>query len=397
MIRFCNLKTAAMQLTKTLREENLLLKIENQNLRSQNVLLKKGSVDDKAYHESQMRFHTVFESSRLGNKIISQDLKILEVNQAMVTLLGYRDKKDIIGTTIFDYSPPEFKKDWNILHKNLWEKRMPSFSIETCLRKRDGSIIWCNITSILFMDNGLNLGYTIFEDITEQHKLRQQKEEFISVASHELKTPITSLLAVLQLMNRLMGTETELNPKLTLLARNAETYSIKLKKLVADLLSSTKLEQGQLAINKSRFLMADLIQNCCPDTRLSGKYSILKTGDLSLEVFADADKIDQVLINFINNAVKYAPESREITVNIERLNDQIKVSVRDQGVGIPKKELPKLFKRYYRVDEKDNQTSGLGLGLYISAEIIKRHGGKIGANSKIGEGSTFWFTIPDKT
>lgn len=385
-----------MQIHKTLREENLLLKIENQDLRSQNILLKQGSVDHQAYNESQMRFHTVFESSRLGNKIISEDLKILEVNQAMVSLLGYKHKKDIIGTTIFDYSPPEFKKDWNILHKNLWEKRMPSFSIETCLRKQDGSIIWCNITSILFIDNRLNLGYTIFEDITEQHKLRQQKEEFISVASHELKTPITSLLAVLQLMNRLMSTEPELNPKLSLLAQNAETYSIKLRKLVADLLSSTKLEQGQLAINKSRFLLADLIQNCCQDTRQSGKYSIVKTGDLTLEVFADPDKIDQVLINLINNAVKYAPESEEITVHMERLKGQIKVSVKDQGAGIPAAELPNLFKRYYRVDEKDNQTSGLGLGLYISAEIIKRHGGKIGAKSKMGSGSAFWFTIPDE-
>ena len=138
----------------------------DQSLQNEIAELKK---QNQEYKESHERFETVFENSKLGNKIISADLKILQVNQAMVTLLGYDHKEEIIGSNIFDYAPDYCHKDWEVLRKKLWQKEMPSFSLETCLMKKDGTLIWCQVTSILFPDNSKTLGYTIIEDTTEKY------------------------------------------------------------------------------------------------------------------------------------------------------------------------------------------------------------------------------------
>jgi PAS domain S-box-containing protein len=347
------------------------------------------------YKEIQHRFETVFERSRLGNKIIDQDLKILQVNQSLVTMLGYVNKEDIIGTRIFDYAPADRRKDWTFLQQKLWSNLTPSFSLETCLLKKDGSLIWCQVTSILIPENGQRLGYTILEEVTEQHNLRLQREEFISVASHELKTPITSLNATLQVMNKIINVKPQTPPELVQFGQNAQRYVAKLTHLVEDLLNTTKIERGQLTLNKTIFTISDVIDSCCSHILLSGIYKVVYQGDHSLKVFADQFKIDQVMVNLVNNAVKYAPQSKEIFIRVEHLGHATRISVTDQGNGIEENQLEQLFDRFFRVKGQAAKASGLGLGLYICAEIIRRHGGEIGVESKVGEGATFWFTLPD--
>jgi PAS domain S-box-containing protein len=347
------------------------------------------------YQESQTRFKTVFENSKLGNKIISPELKILQVNPAMVALLGYDNKEDIIGSKILDYAPDHCHKDWKVLQEKLWQKSMPSFSLETCLLRKDGTLIWCQVTSILFTDNGETLGYTIIENVTEKHLLRIQKEEFISVASHELKTPITTLILSLQLIIRKMTLGIVVTEDVIKLCDSADKNATKLNHLVNDLLNSSKIDHGQLDLNRSSFMLADVIEGCCTHVRLEGKYQITYTGDHSLMVYADKYKIDQVLVNFVNNAVKYSPASLEIIIHAEKIPGFTKVSVTDRGWGIAPENIVKLFNRYYRIGTEHHYASGLGLGLYISSEIIKKHDGEIGVNSDIGKGSTFWFTLPD--
>jgi PAS domain S-box-containing protein len=347
------------------------------------------------YEETYQRYTTVFELSRLGNKIIDPDLKILQANQSLVTMLGYEKKEDIIGTRIFDYAPKDRRQDWAFLQQKLWASLTPSFSLETCLLKKDGTLIWCQVTSILIPENGRRLGYTILEDITEQHNLRLKREEFISVASHELKTPITSLNATLQIMNQLLGVKPEMPAEVIKFGRNAQSYVTKLIHLVEDLLNTTKIEQGQLTLNKTIFTLADVIEGCCSHIHLAGEYKIVYQGYPTLKVFADQFKIEQVVTNLVNNAIKYAPQSKEIFVQAGHTGDRTRVSVTDKGNGIPEDQLKNLFDRFFRVKGKTAETSGLGLGLYICAEIIGRHGGEIGVESKVGEGSTFWFTLPD--
>ena len=134
---------------------------------------------------------------------------------------------------------------------------------------------------------------------------------------------------------------------------------------------------------------------CCQHVRISGDFQIIYEGEKNITVHADKDKIEQVLVNFVNNAVKYAPASKEIRVKVITEGVLARVMVIDNGPGIPGERLPDLFKRYYRVHSNDgNNISGLGLGLYISAEIIRQHGCDIGVDSQLGQGSTFWFTLP---
>ena len=142
-----------MDIIAELRAENELLKKENKELRQAGKNAKIDFDRQEAFRESQIRFRTIFEASRLGNKIISSDLSILQVNDAMVKLLGYNNKEEVIGTRILDYAPLDSHKDWIFLQKKLWQLATTSFSIETCLYRRDKTIIQCQVTSILFQDN----------------------------------------------------------------------------------------------------------------------------------------------------------------------------------------------------------------------------------------------------
>jgi len=385
--------TENMDNIKALKSEIAQLKKENAQFKA--LAIDRNSLKpDGLTAKNLMRFRTVFESSRLGNKIIDSYLNILQVNPSLVKLLGFENKEQVIGTKIFDYVPDDFKKDWLVLQENLWHKSTPSFSLDTCLRKKDGTVVWVHVTSILFEEGDQTLGFTVIEDITEQHDLRLQKEEFISIASHELKTPITSLKAVTQLLNRMIKKEPAISEKIASLASHAELYTTKLIHLVEDLSDSTKIQQGQLSLNKSSFPLSNVLEECCNHIPVDGKHYITNKGDLETVVFGDQNKIEQVLINFVNNAVKYAPDSEEIIIQIENLKDRTKVSVIDCGPGISAESLPKVFNRYYRVSKEGVRRSGLGLGLFISSEIIRRHDGEIGVNSELGKGCQFWFTIP---
>jgi PAS domain S-box-containing protein len=225
-------------------------------------------------------------------------------------------------------------------------------------------------------------------------KLQKQKDEFTTLASHELRTPITSLRATLQLINRIIQEEKVENERLKSLARNAERHTKKLSSLVDDLLITTVLPNEELILNKSKFTFSEVIDGCCNHILMNGTHTIEKVGDTSTVIFADQHKIDQVMINLLNNAVKYAPNSNNILIGIEHINTFIKVSVTDEGIGIADINRVRIFERFKKADDAQTQ-SGFGMGLYICSEIIKMHGGEIGVDSVIGKGSSFWFTIPD--
>ncbi|MGQ7856514.1 ATP-binding protein [Pedobacter sp. WC2501] len=245
----------------------------------------------------------------------------------------------------------------------------------------------------LFSDqNELSGGVCTFIDVTARRKLMKEKDDFISIASHELKTPITSLGASLQLMKKMK--DNLASPILPKLIEQANKSMERLNSLVGSLLDVNNINIGALRLNKKAFIIYEMIDECCQQLRLAGEYRLKITGDCSLRMYADQERISQVVVNLINNAVKYAPESRVIKINISIQDGMAKISVEDQGRGIDIEKIPHLFDRYYRADYKSLHYSGLGLGLYISADIIRRHGGEIGVDSVPGQGACFWFTAP---
>lgn len=265
---------------------------------------------------------------------------------------------------------------------------------QTRLKRIDGLYVWhlIRLMPILDEQNQIQLWIGTATDIQELKLLQQHKDDFIIIASHELKTPITSLKMSLQLLDRIKD-----NPPSAMLSKlivQANKSLEKVSTLVEDLLNSSMANQDQLPLNQQHFVLAEAIKACCHDIDVEGIYTIKIEGELHVKVFADTTRIEQIVINFINNAIKYAPQSKEIIIHIEKIEELVKVSVIDKGPGIPAEKQRYIFDRYYRVENTVGQYTGLGLGLYICSEIIKKHNGQIGVKSDIGKGSAFWFTLP---
>ncbi|SMC76243.1 chemotaxis protein CheB [Pedobacter africanus] len=234
-------------------------------------------------------------------------------------------------------------------------------------------------------------------DITKtnelQKELMEKKDEFMSIASHELKTPITSIKAFLQLTAR-VARKGVVNADMLTYIDKAERQLENLTFLVSDLLDVSKIHAGKMQFNYSRFNMTDLITECVGDMQNTEDFEIVIKHIDDVEVYADQHRIEQVLKNFLSNAIKYSPESKAVVVYTEQIGREIKVIVKDFGIGIPADKANLVFDRFFRVDNSNYQFSGLGLGLYICAEIVTRHGGTFGVESEEGKGSEFWFRIP---
>ena len=347
----------------------------------------------KALAESEVRFRNMMETIPQISWTNTVDGEFTFYNQRWYDYTGLNKKetkesgsKSIIHS---DDLPAARDEYFSILRNG----KGGEFQIRG--KREDGLYRWHLIRLMPIKNEGekvAQLWVGTATDIQELRLLQQQKDDFISIASHELKTPITALKASLQIMNKMKE-----NPSSALFLNLIGRANISLNKvssLVENLLNTSKANEDQIHLNQKIFTISKIAEDCCHHVRDEGSYTIKTEGDMKLKVYADAMRIDQVIINLVNNAVKYAPKSKVVIIKIEELDNSAKVSIIDKGPGIGPEKLPHLFDRYYRVDSSGNQYSGLGLGLYISAEIIKKHKGEIGVDSELGKGSTFWFTLP---
>lgn len=220
------------------------------------------------------------------------------------------------------------------------------------------------------------------------------KDDFINMAAHELKTPLTSLRAYNQIIQSLLKkncVETAL----------AYTYKMqnqfdRLNKLIFDLLDVSRIQSGDLDLSQSLFYLDDVTREVVSGLQPAFATHLIYTkGRTEKHTLGDPDRIGQVITNFIINAVKYSPHADHIVLSLETVNETNCFHIQDFGVGIDKKHQPRIFERYYRVnDENDKKYSGLGIGLYVSSEIIKRQGGRTWVESNPGQGSIFSFSLP---
>lgn len=235
--------------------------------------------------------------------------------------------------------------------------------------------------------------FGISTDIDDQKKALEKKDEFISIASHELKTPVTSIKGYVQLLK--YDFQQEGNTNAANLLHKADLQINKLNSLINDLLDVQKIENGQLLYNEEKFGFATLVKEIIEETGRITRHTIDCRMGADCSIRGDRNKIGQVIVNFIDNARKYSPEDTVISVTTVNKDGKIRLSVKDEGLGIPKDQQPKIFERFFRVSgKKENTYAGLGLGLYISAEIIRRHQGTIGVESEAGKGSVFYFELP---
>ena len=254
----------------------------------------------------------------------------------------------------------------------------------------------------VFAKNGKVDGIAFFGfDVTDLVKgqqatreLMQKKDEFLSIASHELKTPITSLKGSIQIVQRLIhknGGADNISPFI----EKAGKQTGRLTALVEDLLDVTRIQGGKMLFNYSTFNAAEMIHDCADEIESNtGTHKIEVEANPEVQIYADRPRLEQVINNFLLNAIKYSPDSNRVIIKSEVKNGRLKVSVTDFGIGIPENQQKEIFNRFFRVQGSSHKFSGLGLGLYISSEIIGRHKGTVGVESVEDEGSTFWFSIP---
>ncbi|UKT62990.1 sensor histidine kinase [Pedobacter mucosus] len=476
--------------------------------------MEKGPFDnfEQRFTECDDKFNTIFDLTSVATKIIRSDLTTIKVNAAICDMLGYR-AEELEGIKILDLACEDYIDHWHHLQEELWSKQVPFFKLEACLYRKDRTLVWVSVTTILYQDQGETFGFTVLDDIsgmknfTESQKrldmalkysgtaiwemdlrtnkvfrsqdhdeifgysqnqndwtlnsycqhisedtlldfnnavwniprvggmdvqvkvkdgevaakwlnikgkaefdkqgvaikvigvinditkdklLERHKDDFITIASHELKTPVTSLKASLQLLDRLKDDLSERVRKLIVQANKGVN---RITLIIDDLLHAGKNYQNQVLINKSNFNLFELAQEIGDQFAASETQAIFIEGSKDIMVYADAERIGRVLTNFIGNAAKYAADS-DIIIEIAQTEQYSRVSVTDKGKGISPEKVPMLFNRYYQTDFNQDEYSGLGLGLYISANIIEKHDGRIGVESTPGLGSSFWFELP---
>lgn len=242
-------------------------------------------------------------------------------------------------------------------------------------------------------DGNLSCFSGLMIDITEQKFDELRKNDFIGMVSHELKTPLTSLNAYVQM---LYSKAKKSEDSFTADALGKVNQQVKkMSVMINSFLNMSRLESGKIDLNKQDFNLTELINDIIDETKIASVHYIKLLPCNPVTVNADRDKIWSVISNLLSNAIKYSAPDKTIEIKCTLIDKMVQISVKDEGVGIKPEALDKLFERYYRVETNDNKhISGFGIGLYLSAEIIQRHNGKIWAESVPGNGSTFFFNLP---
>ena len=309
-------------------------------------------------------------------------------NQAELDLLGYT-KEEYIGAKISDFHAERNIID-DILTRLINNETLVNY--QATLRCKDGSVKYVLINSNVLRKNGKFLHTRCFtRDITDLKKEEEKKNKFIAMVSHELKTPLTSIKSYIQvLLSKALKEGDEFRSRIL---TRTDAQIKKMTNMVADFLTLSRLEEARINLHKEIFNINSLCKEIISDAKIISPHHhiILKESD-NIKIFADREKIGQVLTNLLSNAIKYSSPDNTITIGCERTNDEVKIYVRDTGMGIATTDQLKLFNPFYRVEnELTKSISGFGMGLYLVSELLRYHGSQVMLDSKEGVGSTFYF------
>lgn len=282
---------------------------------------------------------------------------------------------------------------------SAWTKALKSgepYEIEFRIKDKINEYRWFLIRALPLRDNAGKIikWYGTNTDIHHQKELEHQKDNFLGIASHELKTPVTSLKAYAQVMESMFKRAGDFKNADLLKKMNKQVD--RLTYLITDLLDVTKINSGRLQFNHSTFNFNEMVDEVIEEVqRTSFKHAFVKQFKLAGDVYGDRERIFQVVTNLLTNAIKYSPDANEVVVFTEDKGGHIQLCVQDYGIGIKQEQKDQVFEQFFRVSgNKEHTFPGLGLGLYISSEIVKRLNGKIWVNSVEGKGSVFCFSIP---
>ena len=362
--------------------------------------IKKQEQLNKALHLiTKSKFMTnIYEHSPSLFRTIDTNGCILECNQSYADSLGY-SKEEIIGQTIYEHaseeSIPALKKTFQ-----KWISKGHISNSEIFLRRKDGTTFPVSINANnLYDDKGNLIGSnTILQDITEMYNLRKQKDDFLAMITHELKTPLVPIIGYTDLLlEQKFG---ELTEKQHSSLNSIRINSKSLLRLISDLLDLQKLELGTFRFSKNNFILSDLIQECLHQisTEFNDKnIKVMQNIENNLYCYCDSDRIKQTILNLITNAIDFCPKTNgQITISLRHEKNTAKIIIRDNGRGMTESELSMLFTKFYQADPSITRVhGGTGLGLSICNAIVSEHGGQISVKSEgLQKGTEIQIVLP---
>ena len=351
---------------------------------------------EKALAESEDRYRSLIDLSPDAIMVVDESLRIKFVNTGTSKLLGAKTRAELLNTEFLKIVPPDF-------HDLMRERRAERIKsghadfIEVDLLRFDGTTVSCEVAGTTIPWEGSQAALLITRDVTKRKEVDRLKSEFVSLVSHELRTPLTSIMGSISLI---LGGAVGLVPeKMSAMLSIAKSNSDRLISLVNNILDFEKLRSGGMEFDIRDVDLAELTnESLTLNQSYADKCSVSFVLDTPLEVTivkADRDRIMQVLSNLLSNAAKFSSEGATVTVSVKRRNGIACVEVSDTGPGIPEDFRARIFDRFSQADAADDSAvQGTGLGLSISKAIIEQHDGKIDFDSRLGEGTTFFFELP---
>jgi PAS domain S-box-containing protein len=346
--------------------------------------------------EAERRWRSLLDNVQLIVVGLDRSGNINYVNPFFLTLTGY-SHPEVLGKNWFDnFLPPASQQSTQtVFSEVMTENAHPYYRNSILTKSGEEKFIAWNNTTLQDSESNIIGNISIGEDITERKKVDEIKDEFIGIVSHELRTPLTAIQMSLGLIKT--GVYDKKPEKARRMIEIALLDTNRLVNLVNDILDLERLDSGRAIVEKTVCKTADLMQQAVDGIQaiaVQNQISLIIT-PTNIEVYAAADAIVQTLTNFLSNAIKFSPPDSTIILSVENQIDCVMFQVSDRGRGIPADKLELIFGRFQQVDASDSrEKGGTGLGLAICQSIIERHGGKIWVESILGEGSTFFFTLP---
>ncbi|OJT16696.1 hypothetical protein BO221_48660 [Archangium sp. Cb G35] len=357
--------------------------------------------DTAALRESEARHRASLESMADALFLVDSHGKILEANKAVLTLFGLEEAGMPVELQRFiellDIRHPDGSLfAWDSLPSQRALRGETVREEELLARRANGTQLHLSATAspvVTEAGQAPELAVVVLRDLSALKRLERMRDEFISTAAHELRTPITTIKGYAQLLDRWTpgGHEPREGKAFRILNRQSD----RLTQLVQELLEVSRLQLGRLELRRQRFELGELVADVLERMQgVSSRHRFVLHQEGHVFVDADQERIDQVLVNLFDNAIKYSPEGGDIEVRVWVREGLGVVSIRDSGMGIPKERQGQLFERFYRAHAGlETDRGGMGIGLHLSEQIVQRHGGRIWFESEVGKGSTFSFSL----
>lgn len=362
------------------------------------------AINEELTHTSQERLkaeellRVALDTASIGTWHMDLDTRVFTASSRMNELFGFDAGYKISEQDLIRQIDPAYQEDVKRLAYESVRKGNPYRVEYPIIGFNDQKIKWLLAVGRLYDNPKQQVRHFsgVTMDITEQKQDEIRKNDFIGMVSHELKTPLTSLKGYIQMLHqKAVKKEDEYSSNAL---GKVEKQIIKMQTLINGFLNLSGLETGKIKLNIKEFDICQLVSDTIEDVKSGSSTAhefIPEPSEGVMLVRADRDKIGQVIYNFMTNTIKYAPLSKQVNVSCKKVGEHIQVSVKDHGIGIKAADIPKIFDRFFRVDNLHTQhISGFGIGLYLSKEIIQRHHGQIWVESNPGEGTTFFFKLP---